>query len=63
VFRMAAVAKRPNHNERLCRAAALGARAAVSSVAPIGQLSGLPASWHRTHPSRPLDERHCDSTS
>jgi hypothetical protein len=38
-------------------------RIAASSVAPIAQLSALPASLRCTRLSRPLDERHSGSTS
>ena len=38
---------------RLCRLDALCGHAAASSVAPIAWLLTLPASLHRTHPSRP----------
>ena len=43
-------------NEALCRRNALCTHAASSSVAPIALLSRLPASSHRTRPSRPADE-------
>ena len=40
-----------------------GRHAAASSVASICLISRLPASLHRTHPSRPSDERHSEMSS
>src|SRR5262249_34341485 len=55
--------KSSNGNEGLCRLDALDEHAAASSVAPIAQLSPLPASLHRTRPARPVNEAHSGSSS
>ena len=55
--------KNSNQNEALCRWDVLCTHAAASSVARMALLFRLPAFLHRTHPARPNDEAHFDSSS